>query len=69
MANAQRNQTKSKPTANAAPPVIAAAKPAASATVAERAYQLWQQAGCPHGQDQEHWFQAEREVRARNARN
>ena len=26
-----------------------------------RAYFLWLQAGCPHGQDQYFWFQAERE--------
>jgi hypothetical protein len=27
-----------------------------------RAYELWQQAGCPHGNDKSHWLQAEREV-------
>jgi hypothetical protein len=27
-----------------------------------RAYELWQQAGCSHGNDKSHWLQAEREV-------
>jgi hypothetical protein len=27
-----------------------------------RAYELWQQAGCPHGNDKAHWLQAEREI-------
>jgi hypothetical protein len=31
--------------------------------IAELAYQLWQASGCPHGQDQDHWFRAERELR------
>ncbi len=46
----------------------AAASPAGSAVphekIAERAYQIWQANGRPDGQDQEHWFQAERELRA-----
>jgi hypothetical protein len=28
-----------------------------------RAYQLWEQAGCPEGRDKEFYFQAERELR------
>lgn len=32
--------------------------------IALRAYQIWQESGCPHGKDKEHWFRAEREVRA-----
>ena len=31
-------------------------------SVAERAYELWEKAGKPHGQDLEHWFQAEIEL-------
>jgi hypothetical protein len=74
MANFQRTQAKTttKTTgANTAPPVIAAAKPASvlASAIAQRAYELWQQNGCPHGRDQEHWFQAERELRGRAARN
>jgi hypothetical protein len=45
-----------------------AAAPAAGGAVppekiAERAYQIWQESGCPDGRDREHWFQAERELR------
>jgi hypothetical protein len=30
-------------------------------TIRDRAYQLWQEAGEPHGLNDEHWLQAERE--------
>lgn len=30
--------------------------------VAKRAYEIWQSQGSPHGQDQEHWLLAEREL-------
>jgi hypothetical protein len=33
--------------------------------IAERAYQLWEQRGCPYGCPEEDWFQAENELRAR----
>jgi hypothetical protein len=33
--------------------------------IAARAYQIWQESGCPNGKDQEHWFRAERELRAK----
>lgn len=44
-------------------------KPAAVTTVpnekiAARAYEIWQASGRPHGHDQEHWLQAERELRS-----
>ncbi len=29
--------------------------------ISKRAYSLWEEAGRPHGQDVEHWAQAERE--------
>jgi hypothetical protein len=32
--------------------------------VRDRAHALWEQAGRPHGQDTEHWSQAEREIAA-----
>lgn len=32
-----------------------------------RAYQLWEEAGRPHGRELEHWFAAEREVAGRPA--
>ena len=37
------------------------------ADVASRAYELWLESGCKHGNDQEHWFRAEQELRARRA--
>ena len=43
----------------------AAARPSSAVPrekIAERAYQIWQESGCPSGQDQDHWFQAEREL-------
>jgi hypothetical protein len=30
--------------------------------IRERAHALWEQEGKPHGRDQEHWFQAQREL-------
>lgn len=30
--------------------------------IALRAYALWQEAGCPDGQDVQHWLQAESEL-------
>jgi hypothetical protein len=30
--------------------------------IVERAYELWQQCNGEHGNDQTHWFQAEREI-------
>jgi hypothetical protein len=32
--------------------------------IAERAYQIWQASGCAEGRQEEHWYQAERELRA-----
>lgn len=46
---------------------ITSAKPAAGAIapdkIAARAYEIWQASGRADGHDQEHWFQAERELR------
>lgn len=30
--------------------------------IRDRAYEIWQRAGEPHGQYDEHWYQAEREI-------
>lgn len=38
---------------------------ASNETTAARAYQLWEQEGCPHGRDLEHWLRAEAEQEAR----
>jgi len=32
------------------------------AMIRERAYRIWEEAGRPHGLDQEHWHAAEREL-------
>jgi hypothetical protein len=31
--------------------------------IAERAYQIWEREGRPHGRDMDHWLQAERELK------
>ena len=36
--------------------------------IAARAYALWQERGCPDGDDQADWFKAEQEVQARRSR-
>ena len=33
--------------------------------IALRAYEIWIEAGCPHGEHEEHWYRAERELRAK----
>ena len=60
--------TSKKPAGGSAstPATTLAAVPEPTA-VAARAYELWQQSGCAHGRDQEHWFQAERELRTRKS--
>ncbi len=35
--------------------------------VRERAYQLWEAAGCGHGHDMEHWLRAEAQITAEQA--
>jgi hypothetical protein len=35
--------------------------------IAQRAYEIWKESGCPNGKDQEHWFRAERELRAKTS--
>ncbi len=53
---------------------IRTAKPPAQATqsgpphekIAIRAYEIWQESGCQHGKHEEHWYRAERELRARS---
>jgi hypothetical protein len=67
----QQTQPQAKKTGgNVAPPVPTSPGPSGSARVpdvAARAYEIWQRSGCPNGKDQEHWFQAERELRARQS--
>jgi hypothetical protein len=30
--------------------------------ITTRAHEIWESCGCPQGQDQEHWLQAESEI-------
>ena len=45
-----------------APALSSTAKPISHAQIEERAYRLWQQRGCPNGDDKQDWFRAEREL-------
>jgi DUF2934 family protein len=58
-------------TAGAAPQTAKPAMPAATAQpsvpmdkVAMLAYQKWVKAGCKHGCDKQHWYEAEAELKA-----
>ncbi len=35
--------------------------------IAIRAYEIWRASGCPEGKHEEHWYRAERELRAQRA--
>ena len=62
MAKAQRAQTRAVSKRDAGTSVTVA--PAAGMDlIAQRAYEIWKESGCPDGHDQENWFQAERELR------
>jgi hypothetical protein len=66
MATVQRSQTASPAAQKGEVRNIASAKPASTVPqdkIAARAYEIWQASGRSHGHDQEHWFQAERELR------
>ncbi len=62
-ASAQRVQSVKSPAARPA-----ATQPPTNEMIAARAYEIWQQNGCPEGCEQEHWLQAERELQQRAAR-
>ena len=32
--------------------------------IAQRAHEIWVQQGCRHGQDRQHWLEAERQLKA-----
>ncbi len=36
--------------------------------IAARAYEIWQERGCPEGCEQENWYQAEQELLQRSSR-
>lgn len=44
------------------PPASAAPEPPTKKEISVRAYQLWEQAGCPEGRDKEFYLQAEKEL-------
>jgi hypothetical protein len=58
-----------KSTARAAPRKPASGRPNddLKQLVQQRAYELWEREGRPHGRDQAHWQQAEREIAGRGA--
>lgn len=51
----------------AAAPAARAAVPSAE-KIAARAYAIWEESGRPEGCEQEHWYQAESELRSRSLR-
>ena len=57
--------SRTSPTSPQTKPQTANAQPALPLEkIASRAYQKWLQNGCKHGCDQQHWFEAEQEIRA-----
>ncbi|HET8538907.1 MAG TPA: DUF2934 domain-containing protein [Anaeromyxobacter sp.] len=67
MANTDGTKAPARSNANAAGATAAAPDRDAPSrdAVARRAYEIWAEGGCAHGDDQAHWFQAERELRSR----
>lgn len=63
MATAQRNtQPMASRAKSARPAAPKAAKEVTKEMVAARAYEIWQERGCPEGSEQENWYQAEQEL-------
>lgn len=68
MATAQRTKAPAAATkTNGGSTTAATVSTIAPGTIAQRAYEIWQESGCPNGMDQEHWFRAERELRAKTS--
>ena len=66
MAITQRTKASAKSKADSVKTLAASAAGAPSFhSGAMRAYQIWRESGCAHGNDQAHWFRAEQELRAR----
>jgi len=59
-ATAQAN----KPTQTVTPQAAATQTSVPTEKVAKRAYEKWLQSGCQDGCDQQHWLDAEKELRA-----
>jgi hypothetical protein len=58
-ATAQAN----KPTQTAKPKAAAPTTSVPTEKVAQLAYEKWVRGGCQHGCDQQHWYEAETELR------
>jgi hypothetical protein len=52
----RRNGTKTRPATTG--------KKITHEQIAQRAHEIWVKQGCRHGSDQEHWFEAERQLKA-----
>ena len=63
--------------ATVTPPRRAGTKPRQATTsvriaheqIAQRAHEIWVKQGCRHGHDQQHWLEAERQLKAELASN
>jgi Protein of unknown function (DUF2934) len=62
------------PTARPAPPPMATPPAATTGTsvprekIAMRAYEKWLKSGCPHGCHEQHWYEAEQELKTEMGR-
>jgi hypothetical protein len=69
MATVQRTKAPTTPVkTNGGGITAASAATLTASAIAQRAYEIWKESGCPNGKDQEHWFRAERELRSKTAR-
>lgn len=57
------SRTRRPSTAKSAPKAKAAPVDVGHEAIAERAWSIWQEQGCPAGRELEHWLQAEEELR------
>jgi hypothetical protein len=62
-AQATKPMQASKATATTKPQATATKTPVPMEKVAKLAYEKWLKAGCQHGCDQQHWYEAEMELR------
>ncbi len=62
MATVQKTRLETRTPAAVAKPT--AVRTISSEKIAARAYEIWQASGRSDGHDQDHWFQAERELRS-----
>ena len=54
--------------AGAPAPAMNAAKMPAREQIAKRAHEIWVKNGCRHGQDEQNWLEAERQLKAEMSR-